>query len=198
MKQRAIQHFKRVDPILASVIPLVDVPDLNPAPDPFVHLVDSIIGQQLSEKAGDTIAARFHGLFPSTVTPAQILNVTDDAMRGVGISRSKVQYIKNIAVATRDGVIDFDALSSMDNEAVIMTLTQIKGVGRWTAEMFLMFALARPDVFSTGDLGLKRAIQRLYKIEHDPSADELIARSSPWSPYRTWASRILWRSLALK
>jgi DNA-3-methyladenine glycosylase II len=164
--------------------------------DPFVDLVHSIIDQQLSEKAGRTIFERFLALFPKgMVTPDAVLALEDQTIRDVGVSWSKVSYIKAIAQAVRSKSVDFASIATLGDEDVIASLTTIKGVGRWTAEMFLMFSLGREDIFSYGDLGLRRAIQRLYGFRKEPTRRQMEKIVRRWSPYRTYAARILWRTL---
>jgi len=198
MDKRVRDHFKKVDPILHSVladIPPVTIPKRT---DYFVVLCESIINQQLSEKAGDTIWKRFSALFSNKkVTPEKVLALPDSKIRAVGTSWSKVAYIKNLATHVRQKTIRLDALSNMSNEVIITELTKVKGIGPWTAEMFLMFSLGREDVFLYGDLGLRNAIKRLYKLKRDPTRKQLEKIVNKWAPYRTWAARILWRSLEL-
>ena len=185
-------HFATHDPTLSPVIETLKSFTIGTSPDPFADLVESVISQQLSEKAAATIFERFLNLFPRRkITPKKILSLSDKTIRDVGTSWSKVSYIKNIAKAR----VDFRALERMPNEEVIVELIKIKGVGRWTAEMFLMFSLGREDVFSFGDLGLRRAIQKLYKLKKEPTQKQLKRISNRWKPYRTWAARVLWRSL---
>ena len=198
MDNKVISHFRKVDPLLASIIPQISSFDFGVSVDPFSDLVESIISQQLSEKAGSTIFGRFKRLFKNNkITPVAILKLPDSAIRAVGPSWSKVSYIKNIARAAKDGVVNFQTIQSLDNEVVIQKLTKIKGVGPWTAEMFLMFALGRQDVFSFGDLGLRNAIKRLYKLKKEPTRKKLEQITQKWSPYRTYAARILWKSLEI-
>jgi DNA-3-methyladenine glycosylase II len=119
-------------------------------------------------------------------------------MRDQGISWAKIKYIKDLAQKVVDHEVDLVQIETLSDEEVIIALTKVKGIGRWTAEMFLMFALARPDIFSTGDLGLKRAIQKLYGLKVEPDEKKLLQLSKKWSPYRTYAARILWRTLDQK
>lgn len=199
MDPKIILHFQTVDSILFSVINHIKPFSIEKSDDYFLDLIEAIICQQLSDKAGATIFSRFQKLFPKEkITPKKVLSLTDAAIRNVGPSWSKVRYIKNIAQAVTDGTLDFGALDTLNNEEIIKELTKIKGIGPWTAEMFLMFSLGRGDVFSFGDLGLKRAIKNLYHFKQEPSRKQLEALSRKWSPYRTYACRILWRSLEIK
>jgi len=200
--KKIIDHFYAVDPLLAAVLrKLAGVTDrLTPtvATDYFVDLCEAIISQQLSEKAGATIWNRFVGLFPQyNVTPKRVLALPDEKIRGVGPSWSKISYLKNLASKVADKELDLEALKVMGNEEVISELTKVKGIGPWTAEMFLMFALGRPDVFSFGDLGLRNAIKKLYAMKKDPTRKQMEKITEKWIPYRTYACRILWRSLEL-
>jgi DNA-3-methyladenine glycosylase II len=166
MHQRIIDHFKIVDDLIASLIPTTKPFTLEKSDKPFFSLVESIISQQLSVKAGDTIMNRFITLFPDgKITPEAVLAMPREKLRGSGMSWNKADYIHNIARAVVHGNIDFTHLDSLTDEELIIKLTTIKGIGRWTAEMFLMFSLGRPDVFSAGDVGLQRAIQKLYKFK---------------------------------
>jgi DNA-3-methyladenine glycosylase II len=164
--------------------------------NPFHSLVESIISQQLSVKAADTIYKRFLTLFPTTdVTPEQLAEVPLNSLRSVGMSWSKAQYIKNIAEAIIQKQFEWSDIDKKTDEEIIHLLTQIKGIGRWTAEMFLMFTLGRPDVVSIGDVGLQNAIQRVYKLDKKPTPKHIQDLSNKWKPYRTYACKVLWRSL---
>lgn len=166
----------------------------------FQDLVENIISQQLSDKAGATIIERFKAVvlgsksslaFPSA---REILKVSDRKMRKSGMSFAKAGFIKGLAAEVAGGSLKLDRLSKMPDEDVISELTKIKGIGRWTAEMFLIFSLRRMDVFSSGDLGLRRAIEKLYKVKFKKEK-EYAGFAKRWSPYRSLASWYLWRSL---
>lgn len=188
MDQKIRKHFRRVDPILFSVIEKLSgkIDQLIPTTttDYFSDLCETIINQQLSEKAGATIWSRFNKLFVK-LTPSAVLVASDEKIRTSGISRSKISYLKNLARYAPN----LDTLRDMKNDEVIGELTKVKGIGRWTAEMFLMFSLGREDVFSSGDAGLQRAIAKLYGKKQMKS---IIAK---WSPYKTYACWVLWKSL---
>lgn len=192
----ALEHFKKTDPVLYETGLKVKLKD-HPRPgDYFVDLVDSIISQQLSGKAAETIFGRFKKLFPSEkITPEKLLKIPDEKIREAGISYSKIKYIKGLAKAVINKQIDLNALEKLSDDEVILELIKLKGVGNWTAEMFLMFTLGRPDIFSAGDLGLQNAMVKLYKLDAKPNKEILIEISEKWSPYRTTASKILWKSL---
>jgi len=163
--------------------------------DPFKALVRAIVGQQLSAKAAATIFGRFEGLFDAFPTPAQVSVVSDERLRSVGLSKQKAGYLRDLCRRIEEGVLPIDALDRMDDEAVVATLTQVKGVGRWTAEMFLIFRLQRLDVLPVGDLGIVKAVQRAYKLRKAPSPDRLTRIGEAWRPYRSVACWYLWASL---
>lgn len=194
---RKILRYLSKDPVMRKLIKAYSLPTWHSeTPNLFKNLVGEIINQQLSDKASATIFDRFVGLFggKSFPEPSKILSVSDEKLRSSGISYSKVSYIKNIARAIEDGELDLENIHKLSDEEVIGQLTKIKGIGVWTAEMFLMFSLKRPDVFSFGDLGLRTAISRLYKVDRNDK-DKIIKISNKWSPYRTIACRYLWASL---
>ncbi len=196
---KALKHFKTADPILYEIALRVELRELVKPQDSFVDLVDSIISQQLSGKAAATIFSRFKKLFPGEqITPGKLVKLKDQAIRDAGISFSKIKYIKGIAIEIINYRLDLKSLEKLNDKEVVNELVKLKGVGTWTAEMFLMFTLGRPDVFSAGDLGLQNAIIKLYKLNGKPNKDKLSKISAKWSPHRTIASRILWRSLELE
>jgi DNA-3-methyladenine glycosylase II len=161
------------------------------------ELIESIVSQQLSVKAADTIFARFVDLFPNGEFPTaeQILAMEDERIRGAGLSFAKISYVKSVAKAFVGDLIDIEKIRKQSDEEVITELTQIKGIGRWTAEMILIFTLKRPDVFSIGDLGLRNAITKLYGIT---DRKEMLRLTETWKPYRSTACWYLWRSLENK
>ncbi len=169
--------------------------DWNWDSDLYEHLITSIISQQLSVKVSDTIEKRFRALFGEKFpTPEEILKMSEDKIRECGISRPKIIYIKGIAEAVQSGALDVNAISLLSDEEVIVELTKLKGIGKWSAEMTLMFTLKRMDVFSMGDVGLRNAIAKLYGVDRD----DLVAIekiTEKWKPYRTIAARYLWKSL---
>jgi DNA-3-methyladenine glycosylase II len=193
MNSKIVTHFQKTDPILYRLLSRMGEPKIKLIPRPrrfyFQALCADIISQQLSGHVGDIFWSRFIKLFPQKkVTPAGLLNLPDTALRGIGISNSKVTFLKSLADHFENQKIDFKNLPLLTDEDVIGELTKIKGIGRWTAEMFLMFSLARQDVFSAGDQGLKNAIKKYYSKTPDPAI---------WSPYRTYACLILWKSIEL-
>lgn len=197
--ENAIKHFKKTDPVLYNLALKIELEPLIKPADSFVDLVESIINQQLSGKAAATIFGRFKKLFSrEQITPKKLLKLTDEKIRAAGISYSKIKYIKGIAREIVEGRLDLPKMETLNDEQVINEMVKLKGVGVWTAEMFLMFTLLRPDVFSTGDLGLQNAIAKFYKLDKKPPKEKLLEISGKWSPHRSLASRILWRSLDLK
>ena len=195
MYKKALLHFKKVDNILYKAAKKVGHVKLYSSSDHFIRLCKSIINQQLSNRVGDVIFKRFEKLFNKKIKPEKVLQIEEEKIRTIGISYSKIRYLKDLSEKIINKEIVFKELESEKEEIIIEKLTCVKGIGRWTAEMFLMFSLGKPDVFSTGDLGLKNAVQKLYKLKDKPSEKQLKKISSKWSPYRTYASMILWRSL---
>jgi DNA-3-methyladenine glycosylase II len=163
--------------------------------DPFVALVHAIISQQLSTKAAATIAGRVEALLGGTLEPTRVASVSDVQLRGAGLSGQKIGYLRDLCRRIEDRSLPLDALEAMADEDVIAALTQVKGIGRWTAEMFLMFRLQRPDVLPVGDLGIVKAVQRIYRMRKVPSAARLHRLGEAWRPYRSVACWYLWASL---
>ncbi len=195
--KKAVSKLKE-DSVLASVIAKVGYLTPRLSENYFIELVESVVSQQLSVKAADTIFGRLKALSKdSELTAEAVLQMDPKIMRGAGLSWSKVSYVKNIAEYTLSSDKVFEKLPSMSDEEIIIELTKIKGVGKWTSEMFLIFTMGRPDVFSYGDLGLRRAIQRLYGFKKEPSIKEMEKIVNKWKPYRSIASRYLWKSLAI-
>ncbi|WP_456829594.1 DNA-3-methyladenine glycosylase family protein [Deinococcus sp. UYEF24] len=180
----AHRHLAR-DPVMAGLIelhgPLAELP---PAADPLTALIRAVLGQQLSVKAAASIAARLEAA--TAYDPARLLALPPENLRGLGLSWAKVRTVRAISDAALSGQIDFAHLGTLSDEEVVTALLPLPGIGRWTAEMFLMFSLARPDVFSLGDLGLRRGLEHFYPGQ---DAGELLSR---WSPHRTLAARYLW------
>ncbi len=198
MNSKIANHFKKADPLLyKTFIQMGSVDSLNiqVPKDHFTALCREIIAQQLSSKVARVIFTRFLNIFPKQkVTAKSVLNLSQEKLRAVGMSNSKAKFLLDLADKVNNKELNLKDLSDLDNEAIITELTKVKGVGKWTAEMFLMFALGREDVFSHGDLGLKRAIQKIYNLEK-PTQSEIEKIVIKWSPYKTYACRILWRSL---
>lgn len=195
----AARELAKRDTVLASVIEHAPRPSFAPHGAYYRELVESIISQQLSVKAARTILNRFLELFPGEEfpTPESILSKSVEDYRTVGLSRQKAGYIQDMAQKVIDGTVQFDHFDSLSNDAIIEELTAIKGVGVWTAHMFLMFCMGRLDVLPVGDLGIKNGIRALYAIDHVPSAEEIeeVALKNSWHPYQTVASWYIWHSL---
>ncbi|MDP8948339.1 MAG: DNA-3-methyladenine glycosylase, partial [Actinomycetota bacterium] len=164
--------------------------------DAYGSLVRTIVGQQLSTKAARTIYARLVGLFgDNPPTPAELLGAEEAALRAAGLSRQKVGYLRDLAARVESGELDLDTLHQLPDEEVSARITAVKGLGQWSADMFLIFHLERPDVLPVGDLGIRRAAEKVYGLAGLPDADDLRALAEPWRPWRTLASLYLWESL---
>ncbi|MCA1562847.1 MAG: DNA-3-methyladenine glycosylase [Acidobacteria bacterium] len=195
---RARRLLLRRDPILAALIKRHGQCGLASAQraDHFSALVRAITGQQLSVKAAATIYGRMVALMPEAQpTPATLATVPDEQLRAAGMSRQKVQYLRDLSDKVLTGALPLDDLDAMSDEEVIAALTQVKGIGRWSAEMFLMFRLHRPDVLPVDDLGIVNAVHRVYRLRKRPTADRIRQIGEAWKPYRSVASWYLWRSL---
>jgi DNA-3-methyladenine glycosylase II len=203
MHNKIITHLTNQDAILGDVIQKLPQTDdlliqMKPPTTFFENLADSIVGQQLSTKAADTIWARVKALAENQlITPEFFLHTPNEIFRSVGVSGAKTKYLKNLADHIANGELDLLSLPRMTDEEVILQLTKVKGIGRWTAEMFLIFNLGREDVFSMGDLGLRNAVKRWYSTSDKPTSTELEPITEKWAPYRSYAARILWQSLEL-
>jgi DNA-3-methyladenine glycosylase II len=169
----------------------------EPKPDAYGALLRTVVGQQLSAKAARTIYGRVLDLFGgATPSPEQILASSEDELRGVGLSGRKVSYIRDLATHVQDGELELDRLDQLSDEEVIEEIVAVRGFGFWSAEMFLIFHLERPDLLSGGDLGIRKAIQLAYGMEEMPTPDEVVEIGQRWSPHRSLASIYLWESLA--
>lgn len=194
--QKAREYLIKSDPILGEVIKNYPPFERRVGENYFVNLAETIISQQLSIKAADTIWLRFVKLFPKNkITPENVITTDTEKMRECGISYQKIGYIKDLAEKTLVSGIVFEQFDIMTDEEIIAELIKVKGIGRWTAEMFLMFTMGRPDVFSYGDLGIRKAIQRIYSLKKQPTQKKAEQIAKQWIPYRTVACRYLWRSL---
>ncbi len=195
--KKAIQHLKSSDEVLSKLIKKHGQCTLSPAKNnPFHALTSSIISQQLSAAAARSIKGKlFSFLASEQFTPEGILKMIPRSFKEAGLSRTKQNYIMGIAFAVQHGELDFASLAECGDEDIISQLVALKGVGRWTAEMFLIFGLGRPDILSLGDAGLKRGFRLAYGLQQTPSADEMISISEPWRPYRSFASWYLWRAI---
>lgn len=186
--------WKRVlsaDPVMADLIETHGAVSLTPADNPFERLCVSIINQQLSTASADAIRERVFALFDEALTPTALLSMDTDPLREAGLSRTKVDYLRNTAEAFRDRDLSRDSLEPLTNDAVVDELTRIKGIGEWSAHMFLIFALGREDVLPLGDLAIRRGLTNLYGIEE---RDEMRTVAEPWRPYRSYGTLYVWRS----
>jgi DNA-3-methyladenine glycosylase II len=196
--RKAEKYLAGNDKVLAAVIEANVACTLNPHREYYQALTESIIGQQLSVKAADSIERRFRELFDGKFpTPEQILTKTPEDLRAVGFSWAKAAYIRDLAQHIKDGKVRFDKLDSQSNQEIIAELTDVKGVGEWTAHMFLIFCLGRLDVLPTGDLGIRNGIRSLYGLDTAPSPQQVIelAERNKWHPYESVASWYIWRAL---
>lgn len=196
---KARRVLMRRDPVLGAAIRQIGICGLaaRQRGDHLSALIHAIVSQQLSTKAAATIFARLIALFPGGVvaSPADIDRLTDADLRGVGLSRQKVGYIRDLAARLADGSLNLGELEALADERVIERLTAVKGFGRWTAEMFLMFRLHRPDVLPAGDLGIVVAMQRLYRMRKRPKPKRILKIGEAWRPYRSVAAWYLWQTL---
>ena len=189
--KKAMRHLAKVDPDFARAIKEVGHPELRVVPSGFGGLMRSIVGQQVSVHAARAIWLRLEALIP-TGDPAEFLKLTDEQLRAVGLSNSKMKYGRSLASDIVEGRIDFNTLAELDDTAAITMLTQAKGIGPWTAEIYLMFAHGRPDIMPGLDLGLVIAAQHLKKLRKRPDAKRLLKIAEAWRPWRSAAALLLW------
>lgn len=196
--RQAIRHLKQADPVLRRVIDEVGPYRQPRVRNRFGALVLSILHQQLALKAAQTITQRFLRLYGDgrgrMPTPGELSATPVRQLRAAGLSRQKMRYLKDLARKTASGAVPLERLARLRDEEVIETLTRVKGIGRWTAEMFLIFSLGRPDVWAVDDLGLQLAVKQLYGLRKHPSAEKMQRIAEPWRPYRSVASWYLWQS----
>lgn len=206
MNKQIADHFKKSDPLFYKVVLDVrkvfadDVLAVQPIATElfFTMLCRSIINQQISNKVGAVILTRFLALFDGkTADPKKLLKLSDEKLRAVGISRSKVVYLKDLAQKVVSQELQLEKLKTLEKEEIIEQMIKVKGIGVWTAEMFMVFSLGREDIFSYGDFALKKAVAKIYNLEN-PTKQEIEEITQKWTPYRSYASKILWRSLSLK
>jgi DNA-3-methyladenine glycosylase II len=200
----ATDYLSDIDPIMANAIERIGPCTLTPNPNLFETLVDAIISQQISVKAADAIMARLraaiHAGSDGLIRPEALSLLDQDAMRAVGLSPQKMRYIRDLTDRVTSGQLDLELLSELDDETVITELVKVKGIGRWTAEMMLIFSLGRPDVLPVDDLGFLEGVREAYVLETRPTPKEMRARGEVWRPYRTFATWYMWgvRRLTLK
>lgn len=194
LHKKAICLLRR-DPVMKKLIKAHPIPTWEKKDNLFRSLAYEIVGQQLSGKVSRVIFQRILNLFKGRISQAKkLLSLPDQKIRDAGCSWAKVKYLKALAEAVENGSLDLRNLSNLGDEEVYQQLTAVKGIGPWTAEMFLIFTLHRPDIFSVGDLGLRTAVSRLYKVRRD-NLKKIEKISQAWVPYRSFASRYLWLSL---
>jgi DNA-3-methyladenine glycosylase II len=193
-----VKYLSNADPQLAGVIKTVGKYSIKIRTNAFQSLVESIIYQQLAGSPANIIYTRFIKHYNNKLPkPMQIISTSDIELKSrIGLSSNKIQYLKDLSTKVEQGKINLELLSTMSDEEVIAELTLVKGIGRWTAEMFLIFCLERPDILPVTDLGIRKAVHKLYSLPELPKPAELLAISQPWRPHRTVASWYLWKSLS--
>jgi len=196
--RKAVNHLKKSDPVLRTIIDRVGPCRMEFGEPQFHSLAEAIVYQQLNGKAAVTIFKRFAALAGEPLIPAGILKLTNEQMRAVGLSKQKSAYLRDLAERTHRGELDFSRLPEMKDDDVIQHLTQVKGIGVWTAHMFLMFTLRRPNVLPTGDFGIQTAIKKHYNKRKLPKPIQMEKIAKSWEPYRSVACWYLWRSLDIK
>lgn len=197
----AIAYLSSSDPIMAATIERVGPCMLVPNPNLFETLVDAIVSQQISVKAADAIMARLRAATPGgQPTPAALLTLEHDALRAAGLSTPKARYVRDLTERVVSGQLDLELLQTQEDEAVIEELIKVKGIGRWTAEMMLIFSLGRPDVLPVDDLGFVEGVRSAYNLEIRPKPRDMRERGEQWRPYRTFATWYMWglRRLEMK
>jgi DNA-3-methyladenine glycosylase II len=188
-----LNHLRK-DRKLAKVIDLVGEFSLSLTKNPYESLVEAIITQQLSSKAADSISTKFRAIYGRFPKPADVIRTSDVKLRKAGLSYMKVSYIKDLSKKVESKELRLDYMKNLSDEEIIVQLTQVKGIGRWTAEMFLIFSLGRLDVLPVGDLGLKKGIRDLYSLKELPEKEQIERIAEKWRPYRSVATWYLWRS----
>src|SRR5579872_3912567 len=196
--RKAVNHLKKSDPVLRAIIERVGPCRMEYGVPEFSSVAEAIVYQQLNGKAAVTIFNRFAALAGDPLTPAGILKLSDEQLRSVGLSKQKSAYLKDLSAKTAAGLLDFARLPALSDEEVIQHLTQVKGVGVWTAQMFLMFSLRRPNVLPTGDYGVQMAVKKHYKKRKLPKPKDMEKIARAWEPYRSVACWYMWRSLDIK
>lgn len=196
--RRAVTHLKKSDPVLSAIIKSIGPCRMEFAEPVFHNLAEAIVYQQLNGKAAATIFKRFAALAGEPLTPEGILKLSYEQMRGVGLSKQKSAYLRDLAEHTHRGDLDFTRLPDLSDEEVIEHLTQVKGIGVWTAHMFLMFSLRRPNVLPVGDFGVRSAIRKHYRKRKMPNPKQMEKIAKSWEPYRSIACWYLWCSLDVK
>jgi len=193
--RKHIRHLKQNDPVLGAIIERLGIIEIAFREPTFESLVRSIVFQQLSGKVARVIHERLKTAAAGNIAPEAMLGLSEENMRACGLSRQKLKYIRDLAARTLSGDVDFEQLPAMTDEEVIDHLTRVKGIGVWSAQMFLMFALRRENVMPTGDLGIRTAIKRAYRKRKLPLPKDMLKLARKWEPYCSTACYYLWRSL---
>ncbi len=196
--RKALNHLKKCDPVLREIIERVGPFRIEYGPAEFSSLAEAIVYQQLNGRAALTIFNRFADLAGRPLTPEGILKLSDEQMRGVGLSKQKSSYLRDLASKTASGQLDFSQLHELPDDEVIKRLTGVKGIGVWTAHMFLIFSLRRPNVLPTGDYGVQMALKKHYRKRKLPKPRDMEKIAKAWEPYRSVACWYMWRSLDIK
>jgi DNA-3-methyladenine glycosylase II len=191
----ARRHLARVDPVLRRVIAEVGPYQIRYRDDRFLALVEAIVAQQVSVGAARAILKRLLDYYPGGLTPKRLLGTPEDALRAVGLSRQKAGYLAGLARHVDDGSVDLAGIHELDDDRITESLTRVKGIGRWTVEMFLIFCLRRPDVLPVNDLGFQKAVGKAYRLRSSPRPEEIELLGDAWRPYRSVATCYLWASL---
>ena len=196
--RRAVNHLKKCDPVLRDIIERVGPCRMEYGPAEFCSLAEAIVYQQLNGKAAVTIFNRLAEVAGKPLTPEGILKLSDEQLRRVGLSKQKSSYLKDLSAKTAAGLLDFARFPELPDEEVIQQLTQVRGIGVWTAHMFLIFALRRPNVLPTGDYGVQMAFKKHYRKRKLPKPKDMEKIARAWEPYRSIACWYMWRSLDIK
>jgi DNA-3-methyladenine glycosylase II len=196
--RKAVLYLSQSDPILRAIIERVGAYRMEYGEPEFHSLAEAIVYQQLNGKAAVTIFRRFAALAGEPLTPEGILKLSEEQLRSVGLSKQKSSYLRDLAAKTHEGKLNFQTLPTLSDNEVIKHLTQVKGIGVWTAHMFLMFALRRPNVLPTGDFGVRMAMKKYYKKRKLPKPEQMEKIAKAWEPYRSVACWYLWKSLDVK
>jgi DNA-3-methyladenine glycosylase II len=196
--RKALNHLRKCDPVLSAIIEKVGPFRMQYGLPEFASVAEAIVYQQLHGKAAETIFKRFTALTGEPLTPAGILKLSDEQLRGAGLSKQKSSYLKDLAAKTASGLLNFSEIDKLSDQDVIQHLTQVKGIGVWTAHMFLIFSLRRPNVLPTGDYGVQMALKKHYKKRKLPKPKDMEKIARAWEPYRSVACWYMWRSLDIK
>jgi len=196
--RKAVNHLKKSDPVLRAIIEEVGPCRMEFSRPEFTSVAEAIVYQQLNGKAAVTIFNRFAAIAGEPLNPEGILKLSDAQLRAAGLSKQKSAYLKDLAAKTKGGLLNFARMPAMTDEDVIEHLTQVKGIGVWTAHMFLIFSLQRPNVLPTGDYGVQMAMRKFYKKRKLPKPKDMEKIARAWEPYRSVACWYMWRSLDIK